>query len=296
MGGVVHIINHAKNKTLLFDASFTALVESIADRCPTVERWILMTDIDRMPATAPVGPLFNYEHLLAQASDHYLWPELDENTACTLCYTSGTTGNPKGVLYSHRSSVLHALVACSANSLGLSRTDCVLPVVPMFHVNAWGLPYVAFMLGCKLVMPGGRLDGASLYELIESEKVSFSAGVPTIWLGLLNHVQQNKRRFTSLVRTAVGGSAMPVSLIKAYDELGVNVMHGWGMTELSPRGTSSRLLGDELTLPKEAQYEMVSQQGRAPFSVDMKIVDEAGEPCLGMAWLPASCWCAAIPW
>jgi len=274
---LIYIINHAKNKTLFFDSSFSSLVTSIASQCPTVERWILLTDADRMPAVEPVAPLYNYEALLAQASDKYDWPTLDENTACTLCYTSGTMGPPKGVMYSHRSSVLHALVACSVNSLGLSRKDCVLPVVPMFHVNAWGLPYVAFMLGSKLVMPGAQLDGASLYELIESESVTFAAGVPTIWLGLLNHVLTNQLSFSSLVRTAVGGSAMPISLIQAYDELGVNVMHGWGMTELSPRGTSSKLLGDELMLPKQAQYEIVARQGRAPFCVDMKIVDEAGE-------------------
>jgi fatty-acyl-CoA synthase len=230
-----------------------------------------------MPASPPVQNLYNYEQLLAGASDSYDWPEFDENTACTLCYTSGTTGKPKGVLYSHRSTVLHALVACSANSLGLTRKDCVLPVVPMFHVNAWGLPYVAFMSGCKLVMPGARLDGASLYALIQSQGVSFAAGVPTIWLDLLKHVQAHGLSFTSLTRTAVGGSAIPVSLIKAYDELGVEVMHGWGMTELSPRGTASRLLGDERSLPKDEQFELVAKQGRAPFSVDMKIVDAAGE-------------------
>ena len=272
---LIYIINHAKNKTVLFDVTFAPLVKAIAAHCPTVERWILLADENKMPAEPPVANLLNYEALLAEVSDTYVWPQFDENTACTLCYTSGTTGNPKGVLYSHRSTILHAMAANCPDALGLSRKDTILPVVPMFHVNAWGLPYAALMSGSKLVMPGAQLDGASIYQLMEEEKVTIAAGVPTIWLGLLNYVTQNKLSFSTFKRTLVGGAAMPISLIRAYDELGVDVMHGWGMTEMSPLGTVSKLAGDEYTLSKDEQYQLVAKQGRALFGVDMKTVDEA---------------------
>ena len=272
---LIYIINHAKNKTVFFDVTFAPLVKAISAHCPTVERWILLTDENKMPAEPPVANLLNYEALLANASDNYVWPQFDENTACTLCYTSGTTGNPKGVLYSHRSTILHAMAANCPDALGLSRKDTILPVVPMFHVNAWGLPYAALISGSKLVMPGAQLDGASIYQLLEEEKVTIAAGVPTIWLGLLNYVMQNKLSFSTFKRTLVGGAAMPISLIRAYDELGVDVMHGWGMTEMSPLGTVSKLAGDEYTLSKDEQYQLVAKQGRALFGVDMKTVDEA---------------------
>ncbi len=272
---LIYIINHAKNKTVLFDVTFAPLVKAISAHCPTVERWILLADENKMPAEPPVANLLNYEALLAEASDNYVWPQFDENTACTLCYTSGTTGNPKGVLYSHRSTILHAMAANCPDALGLSRKDTILPVVPMFHVNAWGLPYAALMSGSKLVMPGAQLDGASIYQLMEEEKVTIAAGVPTIWLGLLNYVTQNKLSFSTFKRTLVGGAAMPISLIRAYDELGVDVMHGWGMTEMSPLGTVSKLAGDEYKLSKDEQYQLVAKQGRALFGVDMKTVDES---------------------
>ncbi|MCE2680966.1 MAG: 3-(methylthio)propionyl-CoA ligase [Burkholderiales bacterium] len=272
---LIYIINHAKNKTVLFDVTFAPLVKAISAHCPTVERWILLSDENKMPAEPPVANLLNYEALLADASDTYVWPQFDENTACTLCYTSGTTGNPKGVLYSHRSTILHAMAANCPDALGLSRKDTILPVVPMFHVNAWGLPYAALISGSKLVMPGAQLDGASIYQLMEEEKVTIAAGVPTIWLGLLNYVTQNKLSFSTFKRTLVGGAAMPISLIRAYDELGVDVMHGWGMTEMSPLGTVSKLAGDEYKLSKDEQYQLVAKQGRALFGVDMKTVDEA---------------------
>jgi fatty-acyl-CoA synthase len=278
---LIYIINHAKDTTIFFDVTFAPLVKAIAPHCPTVKRWVLLIDEDKMPADPPVAGLLNYETLIAEASDQLVWPTFDENAACTLCYTSGTTGNPKGVLYSHRSTLLHAMMANTPDAVGLRRTDRILPVVPMFHVNAWGLPYGALMTGARLVMPGAQLDGASLYQLMESEKVNLAAGVPTIWLGLLNYVLQNKLKFSTFNRTLIGGAAVPISLIKAYDELGVSMLQGWGMTEMSPLGTVSQLSGDELNLPKQEQYERVSRQGRAIYGVDMKIVDEAGDE---IAW------------
>lgn len=273
---LIYILNHAKKKVVFFDATFAPLVKGIAAHCPTVERWIMMVDESKMPAELPVESVVNYEALIEQGDDSYIWPQFDENTACALCYTSGTTGNPKGVLYSHRSTVLHAMIAATPNAIGLSRKETILPVVPMFHVNAWGLPYGALMNGSKLVFPGPALDGASLYSLLEEEKVTLAAGVPTIWLLLLNHVAQNKLKFSTFNRTVVGGAAMPISMIKALDELGVAVMQGWGMTEMSPLGTLSKVEGDDLTLPKDEQYQIIAKQGRALFGVDMKIVDEEG--------------------
>ncbi len=273
---LIYIINHAKDTTLFFDITFAPLVKAIAPHCPTVKRWVMMIDADKMPAESPVEGLINYEHFMSGASSEFVWPQLDENMACTLCYTSGTTGNPQGVLYSHRSTVLHAMGANTADALGLRRTDTILPVVPMFHVNAWGIPYGALMVGAKLVLPGAQLDGPSLYALMEEEKVNIAAGVPTIWLGLLNHVLQNGLKFSSFRRTLVGGSAMPISLIKAYDELGVHVMHGWGMTEMSPLGTVSQTSGPDLELDKAAQYDITAKQGHCLFGVDMKIVAEDG--------------------
>lgn len=273
---LIYIINHAKNRTVFFESTFAPLVKGIAAHCPTVQNWVLMLDEDKMPAELPVANVGNYERLLATGESDYEFPVLDENSACGLCYTSGTTGNPKGVLYSHRSAVLHALVASLPDGIGLNNRDTVLPVVPMFHVNAWGLPYMAMITGYKMVFPGPRLDGASLYELFESEKVTFSAGVPTIWLGLLNHVQQNKLKFSSFCKTLVGGAAMPIAMIRALDELGVTVMQGWGMTEMSPLGTISKVQGVDLQLPKEEQFKKIAKQGKALFGVDMKIVDEAG--------------------
>lgn len=273
---LIYIINHAKNRTVFFESTFAPLVKGIAAHCPTVQNWVLMLDEDKMPAELPVANVGNYERLLATGESDYEFPVLDENSACGLCYTSGTTGNPKGVLYSHRSAVLHALVASLPDGIGLNNRDTVLPVVPMFHVNAWGLPYMTMITGYKMVFPGPRLDGASLYELFESEKVTFSAGVPTIWLGLLNHVQQNKLKFSSFCKTLVGGAAMPIAMIRALDELGVTVMQGWGMTEMSPLGTISKVQGVDLQLPKEEQFKKIAKQGKALFGVDMKIVDEAG--------------------
>ena len=231
---LIYIINHAQDSTIFFDLTFAPLIKAIAPHCPSVKNWILLIDENKMPAEPPVAGLLNYETLLKAQNDDYVWPEFDENSACTLCYTSGTTGNPKGILYSHRSTMLHAMMSNCADAIALTRKDTLLPVVPMFHVNAWGLPYAALMTGCKLVMPGPQLDGPSIYSLLESEKVTVAAGVPTIWLGLINHMKQNGLTFSTLKRSLVGGSAVPVSLIKEFDEMGVELMQGWGSTEMSP--------------------------------------------------------------
>src|SRR6185369_3975786 len=205
----------------------------------------------------------------------YEWPEFDENTASSLCYTSGTTGNPKGVLYSHRSTVLHAYGAALPDTLGISARSVILPVVPMFHVNAWGLPYSGALVGAKLVFPGPHLDGKSLFELFESEKVSFSAGVPTVWLGLLTYMKTNGLKFSTFKRTVIGGSACPPAMMKSLQEdFGVEVIHAWGMTELSPLGTLSKLTSKQDGLTKEAKQQLLQKQGRVIYGIDMAIVDD----------------------
>jgi acyl-CoA synthetase (AMP-forming)/AMP-acid ligase II len=290
MGSVVHtinprlhpeqiawIVNHAGDRALAFDITFLPIVEAIAPHCPQVEHWIAMIDADRQPAGDKVPGLVNYETLLERGSDDWHWPTFDENTALGLCYTSGTTGNPKGALYSNRSSVLHAYAAALPDAMACSARDSVLPVVPMFHVNAWGLPFTCALAGAKLVFPGANLDGKSIHELFESEGVTFSAGVPTVWLGLLNYVQANGLRFGTLGRTVIGGSACPPAMIKAFRDYGVDVIHAWGMTELSPLGTLSRLQNKHLKLDDEAQRRILEKQGHAIFGVDMKIVDDAGK-------------------
>ena len=248
------IVNHAEDAVLFFDLSFAALVDGLAPHCPTVKHWVALTTADRLPAMKNVQPLA-YEDLLAAASADYAWPQFDEREAGSLCYTSGTTGNPKGVLYSHRSTILHAYGTCMPDVMGLSARDVVLPVVPMFHVNAWGLPYSCAMIGAKLVLPGAGLDGPSLYELFESEKVSFSAGVPTVWLGLLQHLQKNNLHFSRPWNSIVGGSACPPALMRAYrDGYGVKIRHAWGMSEMSPLGTVCTLKEKHLKLPAEEQF------------------------------------------
>ncbi len=294
MGSVVHtinprlhpeqiawIINHAGDRALAFDLTFLPIVEAIAAHCPKVEHWIAMVDPDRQPSTDKIPDLVNYETLLAGGNAQWAWPSFDENTACGLCYTSGTTGNPKGALYSNRSSVLHAFAAALPDAMCASARDAILPVVPMFHVNAWGLPYSCPLVGAKLVFPGPQLDGKSLYELFEAEGVTFSAGVPTVWLGLLNHLQTAGVNFNTLQRTVIGGSACPPAMIKAFQERGVEVIHAWGMTEMSPLGTLSRLQNKHFGLPEAAQRKLLEKQGHSIFGVDMKIVDDAGKD---LAW------------
>jgi len=274
---IVWIINDAEDVVVCFDLTFLPIIEAVAAKCPAVKRWVLMADANRMPATTAIPSLIDYESWIAGESASYAWPEMDERAAAALCYTSGTTGNPKGVLYSHRSTLLHAYAGAMPDAMNLSSRDSVLPVVPMFHVNAWGIPYVAAMVGVKLVFPGAALDGKSLHELIESEAVTMAAGVPTVWLGLLNHVDSVQGRFTTMQRTVIGGSACPRAMIERFRALGVTVLHAWGMTEMSPLGTLSTLKGKHLAASEETQLALQEKQGRAIFGVEMKIVDEAGK-------------------
>ncbi len=272
------IANHAEDSHLFFDATFLPLIEAIGTRCPTIRSWVLMADRERMPADFKGPDLVCYEDLVATSSEHYAWPSFDENTASSLCYTSGTTGNPKGVLFSHRSTLLHAFAAALPDALGISASEAILPVVPMFHVNAWGLPYTTALVGCKVVFPGPALDGKSLYDLFEAEKVTFSAGVPTVWLGLINYLKQNNLKFSSFKRTVIGGSACPPAMIRTLeDDYGVEVIHAWGMTEMSPLGTTCKLQNKQLTLPREQQLRILEKQGHAIYGVDMKIVDPQGK-------------------
>lgn len=282
---VTYIADHAENEVLFFDITFLPLVESIADRVSTVRHFVALIDKDKMPSSSRIPNLLCYEDLVEAQSASYDWPMLDEQTAATLCYTSGTTGNPKGVLYSHRSTLLHTFAAALPDSLGCSAADVILPVVPMFHVNAWGLPYAACMTGAKLVMPGAGLDGKSLYELFEAEGVTMAAGVPTVWQGLLNHVQSNGLKFSTMRRTVIGGSACPPAMVRTFEQdYNVHVVHAWGMTELSPLGTVCAFKAKHLAQNAEQRQAVQAKQGRAVFGVDMKIVspDGAELPCDGV--------------
>ena len=278
---IEYIVNHAEDQYVFFDISFSALIEKIAPSCPTVRGFIAMTDRAHMPDIA-VPKLLCYEELIAAASRDYAWPAFDENAASSLCYTSGTTGNPKGVLYSHRSTVLHSFAACSTDGLALSARDSVLLIVPLFHVNAWGVPYAAAMCGAKLVLPGPSLDGASIYRLLAGEQCNFSLGVPTVWLGFFDHVERHPEEvdlsLIRLERVVVGGSAAPRAMIEKFDTLfGAFLIHAWGMTEISPLGTVGMPLPKNANLPAAARYDLQAKQGRAIFGVGIKIVGEHGE-------------------
>lgn len=272
------IVNHADDRAVLFDMSFLPLVQAVAKHCPGVKHWVALCDADKLPADSGIPGLLSYEAWMGSCSDTYTWPDLDENTASSMCYTSGTTGNPKAALYSHRSTILHAYSGALPDSLNLSARDTVLPVVPMFHVNAWGIPYSAAVTGCKLVFPGSAMDGKSIYELIESEKVTMAAGVPTVWQMLLGHMQAGGLKFSTMKRTVIGGSACPPAMIYTFNEqYGVTVLHAWGMTEMSPLGTVCTLKNEQLSLSPEEQTKVLLKQGRAVYGVDMKIVDQDGK-------------------
>jgi 3-(methylthio)propionyl---CoA ligase len=274
---VVWIANHAEDQVLCFDASFLPIVQAVHARCTTIKHYVMLCDADKLPQGTGIPNLISYEDWIGKQSSAYDWPVFDENTASSICYTSGTTGNPKAALYSHRSTILHAYAAALPDVMNLSARDSVLPVVPMFHVNAWGIPYSAALTGCKLVFPGPALDGKSVYDLLESEKVTFAAGVPTVWQMLLGHMQANGLRFSTLKRTVIGGSACPPAMINAFNDVyGVDVLHAWGMTEMSPLGTLCTLKNKHLLLSKEEQMKIRLKQGRAIYGMDMKIIDEAG--------------------
>ena len=275
---IAWIVNHAEDQVMCFDTTFLPIVQGIAAHCKTVKHWIALCDEDKLPKDTGIPNLISYEAWIAQQSPNYTWPVFDENTASSMCYTSGTTGNPKAALYSHRSTLLHAYAAALPDVMGLSARDSVLPVVPMFHVNAWGLPYSAAMVGCKVVFPGPAMDGKSIYELMEAEKVTFAAGVPTVWQMLLGHLGPNKLRFSTLTRTVIGGSACPPAMITAFrEQYGVDVLHAWGMTEMSPLGTLCTLKEKHKDWPDDEKMKVRLKQGRAIFGVDMKIVDDNGQ-------------------
>lgn len=272
---IAYIINHAEDSYLFVDLTFLPLVEAIAGGITGVKEFVIMTDRKHMPETK-LKNVVCYEELMAEADDDYEWPQFDENTASSLCYTSGTTGNPKGVLYSHRSTVLHSFGIRSPDGVGFSSLDVILPVVPMFHANAWGIVYAAAMCGAKLVMPGAAMDGKSIYELMEAEGVTLSAGVPTVWMMLLGYMNESGNKFTTMERTVIGGSAVPKSMIEAFrNDYNVDVIHAWGMTETSPLGTACNLKRKHQSLSNDEKNTLNLKQGTAVYGVDMKIVDDA---------------------
>jgi fatty-acyl-CoA synthase len=271
---IAWIINHAEDKMLFLDTTFVPTIEKIAPQLTATKTFVILTDRDHMPETNLPGAIA-YEDFIAGHAQAALWGGFSEETACGLCYTSGTTGDPKGVLFSHRSNVIHAMAANQTDCFGCGANDVVLPVVPMFHANAWAIAFVAPMCGAKLVMPGAKLDGQSVYELLESEKVTFTAAVPTVWLMLLNYLRETKSKLTTLKRVAIGGSAVPEAVLRAFeDDYGVEVIHAWGMTEMSPIGTIGKLLPETYAADHETQIRTKLKQGRALFTVDLKIVDD----------------------
>jgi len=274
---VEYIINHAEDKYVFFDPDFLPLVEGVAGKCPGVKGWVVLTTEARMPKST-VANLHCYETLVAAGDTVFAWPRLDENTACALCYTSGTTGNPKGVLYSHRSTMLHAYATMMPDAMGLSSSDVVMPIVPMFHVNAWGMPYSCPMAGSKLVFPGSKMgDGATLAALINEEGVTMSAGVPTVWLGLLAYLKSAGKRIDSLRRIIVGGAACPLSIMEDLDQYGVETRVGWGMTEMSPLGSVNSSPSSRERYTDEEFAKLRQKAGRPIFGVEMKIVSDSGE-------------------
>ena len=274
---IAWIVNHAEDKVLCFDMSFLPIIQGIHAHCPKITHWIALCDTDKLPQDSGIPNLLSYEAWIGAQSSNYTWPVFDENTASSMCYTSGTTGHPKAALYSHRSTVLHAYGAALPDAMNLSASDSALPVVPMFHVNAWGMPYSAAMVGAKLVFPGPAMDGKSIYDLMEAEKVTFAAGVPTVWQMLLGYMGANDLRFSTLTRTVIGGSACPPAMIETFNKkYGVDVLHAWGMTEMSPLGTVCTLKEKHRDLPDEGKMHIRLKQGRAIYGVDMKIVGDDG--------------------
>ncbi|MBW8640689.1 long-chain fatty acid--CoA ligase [Hoeflea sp. WL0058] len=276
---IEYILNHAESRALFFDITFASAVANLRDKLPAVENMIALTDAEHaagMPESALI-----YEELLAeQSAEPYNWPQFDERTASSLCYTSGTTGNPKGVLYSHRSTVLHSSMACQVDGLQLNRRDTTLLAVPLFHVNAWGIPYASALCGAGLVLPGPKLDGKSLFDLAVAERCTFSLGVPTVWLGFLKYIDEDADAdpaMLSLERVMIGGSAAPRAIIKTFDEMGVHTIQAWGMTETSPVATVCNLLPRHAELAGEGKYDVQVLQGRPVYGVDIRVVNDDGE-------------------
>nr|WP_233354569.1 long-chain-fatty-acid--CoA ligase [Woodsholea maritima] len=289
MGGVIHtvnprlapdqiawMLNHSRAKHVFFDVTFTPIIEAIAKSCKYVKKWVVLSDEAHKPEAKTKIEV--YETLIANQSHEYDWPDFDENAASGLCYTSGTTGDPKGALYSHRSTVLHAMACCATDVMGVGADGVLMPVVPMFHVNAWGIPYAAAIAGAKLVLPGARMDGAGLHEMIEQEQVTYVAGVPTVWLGLLQYLRESEKRIDSIKRVLIGGAALPEALLRAFEaEFGVEMQQGWGMTEMSPLGTIGTLLPKHADISYDEQVKIKIKQGRLVYGVDMRSVDDDGQ-------------------
>jgi acyl-CoA synthetase (AMP-forming)/AMP-acid ligase II len=275
---IAWIINHAEDTHVFYDTTFQPIVEAIKDKAPSVRRWVALTDRDHMPAQTGVKDLRNYEDYIGGQPKDVVWGDFDEQTACGLCYTSGTTGDPKGVLYSHRSNVLHTLIGLQKDAIGVGAADTVLPVVPMFHANAWGLAFSCPGVGSKLVLPGAKMDGESIYQLLDQEKVSFTAAVPTVWLMLLQYLEATGKQLPHLKRVVIGGSAVPERILRAFEEVyDVEVVHAWGMTEMSPLGSLGSMTANVLDKDRETIVKYKLKQGRPPFGVEMKVIDDDGK-------------------
>jgi fatty-acyl-CoA synthase len=274
---IAWIINHAEDTHLFYDLSFQPIIEVIKDKCPTVRRWVAYCDGDLLPKTTAVKDLRAYEQYIGNQPTDVVWGDFDERAACGLCYTSGTTGDPKGVLYSHRSTILHLLMASQVDVLGIGAGDTILPVVPMFHANAWSLAFLAPAVGSKVVLPGAKMDAESLYQLLDEEKVTFAAAVPTVWLMLLQYLDSTGKKLPYLKRVLIGGTAIPERILRLLEDgYGIQVVHAWGMTEMSPLGTLSSMTPAVLEKDRETIIKYKLKQGRVPFGVEMKIVDEKG--------------------
>jgi len=272
---IAYIANHAEDRLMFLDTTFVPLIEKLQEKLPTIQRYVILTDAEHMPQTS-LRNAVPYEEWIAEGDGDFTWATFDENTAAGMCYTSGTTGNPKGVVYSHRSNVLHSLVALTPDAFDLSVQDTIMPVVPFFHANGWTIAFSAPMSGCRLILPGMKLDGVSIYELLEGERVTMTAAVPTIWLMLLNHMESNNLKLSTLRRVLIGGSACPRAMIEKFEKTyGVTVAHAWGMTEMNPIGSICAIKPDYDANDYEKLLDVKSKQGAAPFTVEMKIVDDS---------------------
>ena len=275
------IVNHAEDRVMMVDLTFVPILEKLAERLKPIEQYVVLTDAGHMPATALKNAV-PYEEWIAEVDGDFAWKDFDENTAAGMCYTSGTTGHPKGVVYSHRSNVLHSLMAAQPDAMDVGARDVVMPVVPMFHANCWGLALTSPMTGATMAMPGGKLDGASIYEMLDTCRVSFTAAVPTVWLMLLAHLEANNLKLPHLKKVVIGGSACPRAMAQTFQDVyGVEVIHAWGMTEMSPLGTLGSFKPEYAGLKGESRLDIQQKQGHSPFCVEMKITDDAGNP---MPW------------